>query len=80
MQAEEIARLIQSEFPTAEVDVASDDGTHFHATVVTEAFAGVRSVERHQMIYRSLGERMGREIHALSIRALTPEEMAAGRP
>ena len=44
------------------------------------AFAGKRSIARHQMIYRTLGELVGREIHALSIEALTPEEAGAGRP
>jgi acid stress-induced BolA-like protein IbaG/YrbA len=38
---------------------------------------GKRSIARHQLIYRTLGELMGREIHAMSIEALTPEE--AGR-
>ena len=40
-------------------------------------FAGKRGLARHQLIYRALGERVGREIHALSIEALTPEEWAA---
>jgi len=47
--------------------------------VVAAEFAGKRSIARHQMIYRALGERVGREIHALSIEALTPEEAGPGR-
>jgi stress-induced morphogen len=42
--------------------------------VVAHEFAGKRAIARHQLVYRTLGELMGREIHALSIEALTPEE------
>ena len=41
------------------------------------AFEGLRPLARHQLVYRALGERMGREIHALSIEAYTPQEWAA---
>jgi stress-induced morphogen len=46
--------------------------------VVSTDFAGKRPVARHQMVYAALGPRMGREIHALSLRTLTPEEHSAG--
>ena len=74
MNHEEIAELIQAGLPGADVRVESDDNTHFAARVVSKAFEGQRSLARHQVIYRALGESMGREIHALSIDALTPEE------
>jgi acid stress-induced BolA-like protein IbaG/YrbA len=74
MDSAEVARLIRAGLPDAEVHVASDDDTHFTARVVAEAFAGKRQLARHQLVYRTLGELMGREIHALSIEALTPEE------
>jgi len=74
MNAQEIARLIRAGLPGAEVRVQSDDDTHFQARIVAEQFAGKRSVARHQLVYQTLGERMGREIHALSIEALTPAE------
>ena len=77
MNPEEVARLIRAGLPGADVRVLSEDQTHFSARIVAEQFAGLRSVARHQMVYRTLGERMGREIHALSIEALTPAE--AGR-
>ena len=77
MTPEDITRLIQAGFPGARVEVAGDDGTHFAATVVAGEFAGVGRVGRHQMVYRSLGDLVGGEIHALSITALTPEEWAA---
>ena len=75
MNPEEIAQLIRAGLPGAEVRVESDDNTHFAARVVAREFAGKRSLARHQLVYRALGERMGREIHALSIEALTPEEL-----
>ena len=74
MNPEEVARLIRAGLPGADVRVESEDQTHFAARIVAEQFAGLRSVARHQLIYRTLGERMGREIHALSIEALTPAE------
>ena len=74
MNPEEVARLIRAGLPGAQVEVRSDDQTHFAARVVAREFAGKRSLARHQLVYRALGERMGREIHALSIEALTPEE------
>ncbi len=74
MNPEEVARLIRAGLPGADVRVESEDQTHFAARIVAEQFAGLRSVARHQLIYRTLGERVGREIHALSIEALTPAE------
>ena len=74
MDPEEVARLIRAGLPGAQVQVESDDRTHFTARVVAREFAQLRSLARHQLVYRTLGERMGREIHALSIEALTPEE------
>lgn len=52
----------------------SGDGTHFEAVVVSSAFAGRSRVQRHQMVYRALGERMRGEIHALSMKTWTPQE------
>ena len=77
MNSQDVARLIRAGLPGADVRVQSDDDTHFQARIVAEQFAGKRGVARHQLVYRTLGERMGREIHALSIEALTPAE--AGR-
>ncbi len=77
MNPDEIAGLIRAALPGADVVVQSDDGTHFAARVVAREFAGLRALARHQRVYRALGERMGREIHALSIEALTPEEATA---
>jgi acid stress-induced BolA-like protein IbaG/YrbA len=78
MSPEDVARLIRAGLPGALVHVQSEDNTHFAARVVAREFAGKRSVARHQLVYRALGELMGREIHALSIEALTPEESGQG--
>ena len=50
------------------------DGQHFNAVIVSNAFAGKRPIQRHQLVYAALGERMREEIHALSMKTLTPEE------
>jgi len=50
------------------------DGQHFQAVVVSNAFAGKSRVQRHQLVYQALGDRMREEIHALSMQTLTPEE------
>jgi acid stress-induced BolA-like protein IbaG/YrbA len=76
MSPEDIARLIRAGLPGAQVQVQSEDNTHFAARIVAREFAGQRPLARHQLVYRTLGELMGREIHALSIEALTPEETA----
>jgi len=76
MNPDDIAELIRAHLPGADVCVESDDNTHFTARVVAREFAGQRSLARHQRVYAALGDKMGREIHALSIDALTPEELA----
>jgi stress-induced morphogen len=74
---DQVAELSRAGLPGADVRVQSDDNTHYAARVVSQDFAGKRAIARHQLIYKTLGELMGREIHAMSIEALTPEE--AGR-
>jgi acid stress-induced BolA-like protein IbaG/YrbA len=53
------------------------DGRHFFATIVSPAFAGKSRVARHQQVYAALGDRMREQIHALSMKTLTPAEWAA---
>ena len=77
MNAETIRQLIETGLPGARADVRGDDGVHFEATVVCNAFAGKLPLARHRMVYATLGERMGGEIHALQLRTLTPAEAAA---
>ena len=50
------------------------DGQHFQALIVSRQFAGRSRVQRHQLVYAALGERMREEIHALSMQTLTPDE------
>jgi len=69
--------MIRAGLPGATVQVESDDNTHFASRVVAAQFAGLRPIARHQLVYRTLGELVGREIHALSIEALTPDELTA---
>lgn len=78
MSPAEVKALIQQGLPSAEVEVRGEDHTHFEALVVSPEFEGKRALARHQMVYATLGERMGREIHALSLRTLTPAERQAG--
>ncbi len=53
------------------------DGQHFFATIVSDAFVGKRPIARHQLVYAALGDRMREEIHALSMKTLTPDEWKA---
>jgi acid stress-induced BolA-like protein IbaG/YrbA len=69
-----VTQLILSGLPDAEVRVATEDDTHFDAIVVARQFEGKRPLQRHQLVYAGLGARMGREVHALSIQAFTPDE------
>ncbi len=80
MSPEEISQQIEAALPGATVRVASDDGVHFAALVVAPQFAGLRSLQRHQLVYRALGAAMGGVIHALSLDTPTPEEWARRTP
>ena len=77
MDTQTIKNLIERGLPGAVTDVHGPDGVHFEATVVAAAFAGKLPLARHRMVYATLGERMGGEIHALSLKTLTPEEAAS---
>ncbi len=73
MQVEEIKKLIEVGVPNSQVEV-DGDGTHFTAIIVSNVFAGKNMVQQHQVVYRALGDKMGTDIHALSIQTHTPEE------
>ncbi len=77
LDAETIRKLIETGLPGAEVQVQGDDGVHFEASVVSEAFRGKLPLARHRLVYATLGELMGGAIHALALKTVTPEE--AGR-
>jgi stress-induced morphogen len=75
MTADEISTLIREGLPQAEVTVEdlAGDGNHYRAHVVSPAFRGKSRVQQHQMVYRTLGVRMGGELHALALTTAAPE-------
>ena len=74
---ESVKEGIQAGLSCEHVEVIGD-GQHFQALIVSDEFAGRNRVQRHQLVYAALGERMREEIHALSMRTLTPQEWKAG--
>ena len=78
MDAQTVRKLIETGLPGAQVAVQGDDGVHFEARIVCEAFTGKLPLARHRMVYATLGELMGGAIHALSLKTLTPEEASRG--
>ena len=77
MDADFIRELIETGLPGSQARVHGPDGVHFEAVVVCEAFHGKLPLARHRMVYATLGERMGGEIHALSLKTVTPAEASA---
>ena len=67
MTKDDIRKLIEAGLPGAQVTVTGDDGQHFEAVVVCADFAGKSPVAQHRMVYATLGDKMGREIHALQL-------------
>ncbi len=74
MDSTTIAQMILKGMPDAEVTVSGDDGVHFEAVVRCASFAGKTTLARHRMVYATLGELMGNEIHALGLRTVLPGE------
>ena len=78
MQASELESLIRAGIPDAQV-IVKGDGDHFEAIVISGQFAGCSLVKQHQLVYGTLGGRMGGEIHALALHTYTPEDWASQR-
>jgi len=76
MQASEIEALIKAAIPDAEIELVdmAGDNNHWQAKVTSASFAGKSRVQRHQMINAALGEKLGRELHALSVQTFAPGE------
>jgi acid stress-induced BolA-like protein IbaG/YrbA len=74
MDTASIEQMIRDGLPDAAVTVTGDDGVHFEATVVSSSFAGKSTLQRHRLVYATLGKFMGNEIHALGLHTSTPEE------
>lgn len=76
MDSNEIKKLIENGMPGVTVQVDGGDGVHFQAIIIGAVFNGLSPLKRHQAVYRVLGDKMGREIHALSLQTYTPAEWA----
>ena len=74
MNSDDIKVLIEASIEDAVVNVSSDDNVHFEAIVISQGFQEKSLVQRHQMVYGSLGDKMQSEIHALSLTTLTTKE------
>lgn len=70
---EQVKNYIAAGLTCTYLDVQGD-GQHFNAIIVSPAFIGKRLIQRHQLVYAALGDRMREEIHALSMKTLTPDE------
>lgn len=81
MTADQLRSLIAAGLACEHLHVEGD-GRHWYATIVAAAFEGKRPIQRHQMVYATLGEKIRNdEVHALSMKTMTPAEWAAqGRP
>ncbi|MFW5930076.1 MAG: BolA/IbaG family iron-sulfur metabolism protein [Halobacteriota archaeon] len=81
MDVDAVRELVEAEIEDASVDVVRDDhdderseGAHFGVSVVSPEFEGMSKVERHRRVHAALDDHIGDEIHAVEIRARTPEE------
>ncbi|MEK8087304.1 BolA family protein [Aquabacterium sp. A3] len=72
---EQVQQYIAAGLPCEHLQVEGD-GQHFFATIVSAEFDGKTRIARHQRVYQALGDRMRAEIHALSMKTLTPAEWA----
>ncbi len=76
MNPQQVAQLIETGLTGSRALVKSDDNVHFEAVVIAPAFIGKRPVQRHQLVYATLGTAVGGEIHALALQVFTPDEFA----
>ena len=74
MDTTSIEQMIRAGLPDATVNVTGDDGVHFEARVVSPSFSGKSTLQRHRLVYATLGKLMGNEIHALGLHTEAPEE------
>jgi len=81
MNTQKVKSMLGDEFPEAEIEVIRDDhehekseGAHFGLVVTSDEFEGMSRVNRHRAVHDVLGDSIGDEIHAVEIRAQTPEE------
>ncbi len=73
MEPEKVKELILIGIPDAHVEVIDTTGTkdHFSVIVISNSFVGKSMVQQHQMVYKSLGDYLTKEIHALQLKTMT---------
>jgi acid stress-induced BolA-like protein IbaG/YrbA len=77
MTADQIKNLIAANMACEHITLTGD-GRHWYATIVSSTFEGRRAIQRHQMVYATLGSKMQNdEVHALSMKTYTPAEWSA---
>ena len=77
MNAQQIEQMIAAGLPCEHVHIEGD-GRHWFGTIVSARFDGLRLIQRHQLVYATLGEKMANdEVHALSMKTFTPAEWKA---
>jgi acid stress-induced BolA-like protein IbaG/YrbA len=76
MKPHEVAAIIEAALGGSHAMVTSEDDVHFEAIVIAPAFVGKKPIQRHQMVYSTLGTAVGNEIHALALQVFTPDEYA----
>lgn len=76
MNPQQVADIIEAGLGGSHAMVSSDDNVHFEAIVIAPAFVGKKPIQRHQMVYSTLGAAVGNEIHALALQVFTPDEYA----
>jgi stress-induced morphogen len=76
MDPKEIETMIARGIPDAQVEVRdyTGGGDHFEALVVSPSFEGKGLIERHQLVYQALGDAMHVQVHALTLKTLTPAQ------
>jgi acid stress-induced BolA-like protein IbaG/YrbA len=76
MTADELKSVIQAGLACVHIELEGD-GRHWYATIVSTEFEGKRAIQRHQRVYATLGAKIQTdEVHALSMKTLTPAEWA----
>ncbi|NCP63002.1 MAG: BolA family transcriptional regulator [Alphaproteobacteria bacterium] len=76
VEFDKLKKIIEDAFPDAvfRLEDMLGDADHYGLTITSSVFEGLNRVKRHQIVYKALGSLMGNELHALSIRAYTPQE------
>lgn len=73
---EQLKSWIEVGFSDAATITVEGDGHHFEAVIIAEEFEGKSRIQRHQLVYAALGDKMKAEVHALSMKTHTPNEVA----